>query len=100
MSGQLFKTLQRSSLLDGGNVAYLESLYETWLQDPDAVAPHWRDYFGALPAVNGQVRSDLSREEAMIPSCLVCRVEFVSRSLSVGTRSFAGSYARSGCGTC
>jgi 2-oxoglutarate dehydrogenase E1 component len=60
MSGQLFKTLQRSSLLDGGNVAYLESLYETWLQDPDAVAPHWRDYFGALPAVNGQVRSDLS----------------------------------------
>ena len=60
MSGQLFKTLQRSSLLDGGNVAYLESLYETWLQDQDAVAPHWRDYFGALPAVNGQVRADLS----------------------------------------
>ena len=50
MSGQLFQTLRRSSLLDGGNVAYLESLYESWLQDRESIAPHWRDYFDGLPA--------------------------------------------------
>jgi 2-oxoglutarate dehydrogenase E1 component len=60
MSGQLFKTLRRSSLLDGGNVAYLESLYESWLQDRESVAPHWRDYFDGLPAVDGQDGRDLS----------------------------------------
>jgi 2-oxoglutarate dehydrogenase E1 component len=53
-------TLQRSSLLDGGNVAYLEALYETWLKEPAAVAPHWRQYFEALPRVNGYPAYDLS----------------------------------------
>ena len=47
-------------MLDGGNVVYLESLYENWLHDPDSVAPQWRDYFDALPVVNGQVSKDLS----------------------------------------
>ena len=60
MSGQLFKTLRRSSLLDGGNVVYLESLYENWLHDPDSVALHWCDYFDALPTVNGHADKDLS----------------------------------------
>ncbi|MEN8106722.1 MAG: 2-oxoglutarate dehydrogenase E1 component [Pseudomonadota bacterium] len=63
MSGQLFKTLQRSSLLDGGNVAYVEALYESWMQDPDSVAPHWREYFRELPAVNGHTHADISHAE-------------------------------------
>jgi 2-oxoglutarate dehydrogenase E1 component len=53
-------TLQRSSLLDGGNLAYLETLYETWLQDPAGVAPHWRQYFDALPRVDGYAAADVS----------------------------------------
>ncbi len=57
------RTLQRSSLLDGGNVAYLEALYETWLKDPDAVAPHWRQYFEALPRVNGYPAADVSHAD-------------------------------------
>jgi 2-oxoglutarate dehydrogenase E1 component len=60
MSGQLFKALRRSSLLDGGNVVYVESLYENWLQDPDSVASQWREYFDALPVVNGQDSKELS----------------------------------------
>jgi len=56
-------TLQRTSLLDGGNVAYLEDLYETWLKHPDRVAPHWRDYFEALPRVDGYPAADVSHAE-------------------------------------
>ncbi len=61
------QALQRTSLLDGGNGAYLESLYESYLQDPDSVDDHWRNYFDALPRVNGHdagdvVHSELRRE--------------------------------------
>ncbi len=61
------QALQRTSLLDGGNGAYLESLYESYLQDPDSVDDHWRNYFDALPGVNGHdagdvVHSELRRE--------------------------------------
>jgi 2-oxoglutarate dehydrogenase E1 component len=52
--------LQQSSLLDGGNVAYLEALYETWLHDPAAVGPRWRQYFDALPRVDGYESPDVS----------------------------------------
>jgi 2-oxoglutarate dehydrogenase E1 component len=45
--------LWSSSQLSGGNAAYIESLYEAWLKSPDAVDPAWRDYFAALPRVNG-----------------------------------------------
>ena len=37
MSKQGMKVLQKTSLLDGDNGAYLESLYESWLQDDDSV---------------------------------------------------------------
>jgi len=47
-------TLQQGSLLDGDNSIWLESLYEAWLQDPESVSESWRDYFDALPQVNGQ----------------------------------------------
>jgi len=56
-------TLQRSSLLDGGNVAYLEALYETWLKNPEGVAPHWRNYFEALPRVDGYPSAEVSHAE-------------------------------------
>ena len=45
--------LWESSLLDGGNAAYLEDYYERYLKDPNSVEPHWRAYFDALPRVNG-----------------------------------------------
>jgi len=57
------KALQRTSLLDGGNGAYLESLYESYLQHPDTVDDHWRDYFDALPQVNGQDAGDIVHSE-------------------------------------
>jgi 2-oxoglutarate dehydrogenase E1 component len=34
--------------LYGGNAALLESLYEQYLRDPQAIPAHWRDYFDRL----------------------------------------------------
>ena len=45
--------LWRSSQLSGGNAAYIEGLYDTYLVDPNAVAEEWREYFAKLPRVNG-----------------------------------------------
>jgi len=45
------KTMQelwQDSYLSSGNEAYLEDLYETYLADPQAVAPEWRQYFETL----------------------------------------------------
>jgi 2-oxoglutarate dehydrogenase E1 component len=57
------RTLQRSSLLGGGNVAYIEALYEAWLQDPAGIAPRWRNYFDALPRVDGYSSADVSHAD-------------------------------------
>jgi 2-oxoglutarate dehydrogenase E1 component len=54
--------LQQSSLLDGGNAAWLEALYESWLRDPSSVEAGWRAYFAGLPQVNGQVVDVLHSE--------------------------------------
>jgi 2-oxoglutarate dehydrogenase E1 component len=48
----------RSSHLAAGNAAYLEQLYEAWLQDPAGVDSAWRRYFETLPPVNGAVRDE------------------------------------------
>ncbi|TGG95699.1 2-oxoglutarate dehydrogenase E1 component [Natronospirillum operosum] len=46
------------SHLAGGNHKYLEELFETYLQDPNAVPEEWRHEFDKLPSVNDQVRTD------------------------------------------
>ena len=57
------RTLQRSSLLGGGNVAYLEALYGAWLQNPAGIEPRWRNYFDALPRVDGYPSADVSHAD-------------------------------------
>jgi len=51
--------LWRSSQLSGGNAAYIEDLYDTYLTDPNAVPEQWRDYFAKLPRVNGNIAQDV-----------------------------------------
>ncbi len=48
------KMLQSTSMLDGGNIVYLETQYENYLRDPNTVSEAWREYFEQLPMVNGQ----------------------------------------------
>ncbi|MBK8162977.1 MAG: 2-oxoglutarate dehydrogenase E1 component [Gammaproteobacteria bacterium] len=41
------------SPLSASNAAYLDLLYERYLEDPASVDPGWRHYFDALPLANG-----------------------------------------------
>jgi len=42
--------LYLTSHLYGGNAPYIETWYETWLENPEAVPQQWRKYFEAMPA--------------------------------------------------
>lgn len=42
-----------SSYLSGGSMAYVDSLYEDYLADPDSVSADWKAVFSGLPKVNG-----------------------------------------------
>ena len=44
----LIEKFRLSSGLYGGNAAFIEDLYEHYLQDPSAVPPAWRERFDAL----------------------------------------------------
>lgn len=45
-----------SSYLSGGSMAYVDSLYEDYLTDPDSVPADWKAVFNALPQVNGTTK--------------------------------------------
>ena len=49
MADSFVERMRKSSHLSAGNAAYLESLYESFLNDPGAVAEQWSDYFDGLP---------------------------------------------------
>jgi len=52
--------LWQTSHLQGGNLAYVEQLFETYLTDPNAVPEEWRSYFDRLPSVDGYRGRDVS----------------------------------------
>ena len=43
----------KSSHLAGGNLDYLDELYECYLADSNSVPNEWRQYFDSLPRVEG-----------------------------------------------
>jgi 2-oxoglutarate dehydrogenase E1 component len=59
MAESFMERMQRSSHLAGNNLAYVESLYESYLDDPNQVPAEWRDFFEKLPRVEGQVKGDI-----------------------------------------
>jgi 2-oxoglutarate dehydrogenase E1 component len=51
-SSTLLQQFQATSALAGGNAAFLEAMYETWLSDPSAIPAEWSAYFaGFAPKV-------------------------------------------------
>lgn len=50
--------LWRDSYLSSGNEVYLEQQYETYLHDPSALTPEWRQFFDQMPRTSG--RPDVS----------------------------------------
>ena len=59
----MMKALLSTSMLDGGNVVYLEEQYENYLRDPNSVSPEWRSYFERLPLVEGAGAQDIPHSE-------------------------------------
>ncbi|MCZ6890849.1 MAG: 2-oxoglutarate dehydrogenase E1 component [Gammaproteobacteria bacterium] len=59
MAESFLERMRKSSHLAGGNVAYIEALYETFLEDPNDVPEQWRGYFDKLPRVEGEVSGDM-----------------------------------------
>ena len=53
------EVMRRTSHLSGGNVAYIEQLYENYLEDPATVPEEWRAYFEKLPRVEGAIAPDV-----------------------------------------
>jgi 2-oxoglutarate dehydrogenase E1 component len=41
----LIEQFRQSSPLFGGNAAFIEELYESFLSDPESVSDNWRQYF-------------------------------------------------------
>lgn len=44
----LIEQFRQSSPLFGGNAAFIEDLYERYLQDPESISENWRNYFRSL----------------------------------------------------
>jgi 2-oxoglutarate dehydrogenase E1 component len=56
---EFLERMQKSSHLAGGNVAYIEAMYESYLENPNSVTQDWRTYFEKLPRVDGVIAADV-----------------------------------------
>ncbi len=45
------------SLLDGNNIIYLESLYESYLREPESIPSSWQSYFSNLGHVDSKTEA-------------------------------------------
>lgn len=59
MAETFLQRMLASSHLAGGNVAYIEALYEDFLSDPNSVPDQWSDFFNKLPQVDGVLSADV-----------------------------------------
>lgn len=50
--------LWSSAHISGGNAAYVEELYDSYLHDPNAIPEEWRNYFDQLPRINNTAAHD------------------------------------------
>jgi 2-oxoglutarate dehydrogenase E1 component len=62
VSQSLLQQFAASSQLSGSNAGFIESLYETWLRDPDSIAPEWRNYFDTF---KGREAGDVPHADAI-----------------------------------
>ncbi|MBD3609492.1 MAG: 2-oxoglutarate dehydrogenase E1 component [Gammaproteobacteria bacterium] len=81
---QSLQALWASSQLDAGNAAYLEQMFEDYLQKPDSVPPNLRTFFETLPKNDGQL--DVSHREVQESFKVLAR-QSRSATVSVVTTS-------------
>ena len=76
MQQSVMKAWWDSSHMAGGNAAYVEEMYEAYLDDPKSVSEQWRNIFDQLPKVDGveletnhtQIRDQFRTLAAMGPA--------------------------------
>jgi len=85
MSESFLEQMQKSSHLAGGNVAYIEGLYESYLEDPNSVPPEWRTYFEKLPRVDGVIAADVPHSTVIRHFELIGRNRLRARPQSLAT---------------
>src|SRR5690606_28699156 len=49
----VMKAWLESSHLGGGNMAYVDELYESYLAESTSVSDEWREFFASLPKIDG-----------------------------------------------
>jgi 2-oxoglutarate dehydrogenase E1 component len=59
MQEGIMELMWSSSHVYGGNVSYVEGLYEQYLLDPNAIPEEWRNYFDKLPRTEGTGSTDI-----------------------------------------
>ncbi|MGQ8363917.1 2-oxoglutarate dehydrogenase E1 component [Glaciecola sp. 1036] len=75
MQNSVMKAWWESSHMAGGNAAYVEELYEAYLDNPQNVPENWRTVFEGLPKVDGvsvetkhsDIREDFRKMAALGP---------------------------------
>ena len=58
-----YQNQKASSQLSGGNAAYIEALYEQYLDAPESVSPQWRSYFDDIRGGQGGEKPRLPVQE-------------------------------------
>jgi len=60
MHDSIMELMWSTGHLSGSNAAYVEELYESFLNDKESVPEEWRQFFESLPASNGNDSGDVS----------------------------------------
>src|SRR3990167_7658706 len=79
MSRSTLENEWASAYLSGENMAYVDGLYEDYLNNPNAISEEWRTIFDNLPQVNGHAKEvsyrdirahfiDLASQRCMVPA--------------------------------
>nr|WP_297349049.1 2-oxoglutarate dehydrogenase E1 component [uncultured Glaciecola sp.] len=76
MQDSVMKAWWDSSHMAGGNTAYIEEMYEAYLEDPQSIPENWKGIFDALPKVDGvevesnhtQIKADFKHMASLGPA--------------------------------
>ncbi len=60
MQNSLLEIMKSTGHLSGANAAYVEELYERFLDNAESIPIEWRDFFQSLSSSNGNVNPDVS----------------------------------------
>lgn len=71
------------SALHGQNIAFLEDVYEQYLEDPTSVAAEWQQYFSDLPSdLSSQAVADIATSGIELNAAMATKQSAVTRLIS------------------